>query len=915
MKDSRHFLLFFLALALTSLGLHAREIILQGASEIPVYFTPETPVVDGKLTEPFWEGVPAIPMYLSGKTSFETGRSEPAYPAVMRWVHDGEWLILAVDAVNPAAPGGEPGKNCWERDGVELVFSCLAGQPSSASQVVFLDRFGQIQVAPRNAMDIPLAAAQIQAKAVQHEGGWTAEVAIPLSKLAIGLGEDFYALLGRGNYEQDEISASAPNVNSFHDWQATRRCRLLHAPLGMERLPSQFPCDSRRFQRTLTFVNFSSREVVGELRACRTEKSFESLGHIAFPPGRREFAADFPLVNHSLPVWLELRGEDGRLLWRTAEYQYAGNSIQEMVDSLPGYHSQSGHPYFQELHRRLTTENDPMEVFKAEEKTLKRLLAPLRNGKPDFLKNPFYFYVASSMAKDASGNILPDKLPLAQEAKLTAAKGETVNFQVRVMPLDKTVKGLTVKEFHLFGIPMEETHAYRVIDLHLPGDGIYPDALSRHLTVDLTPEMNSTTYFFSVSIPRDQAAGTYRGRAVLQDAEDNELACDITLKVWDFALPETPRMYGVISYTDKLRDLASDFPAKNVYQLDKMFREAILRYGFMPFRGCSHPDFLDQEHMRLYEDWRELDRRFGMIHLGSLPWYYDWLKGFYEYNKNRKEKTAQDYMKTRIQEFVDLADVLRAQGCNMENAFAYYDELESSGHLLRIGQEPDNSESLTLLKELKERSGLKLFTCFCFPSEGDDVPAAESVVDFFLFNSNYFPEGRAPLCDIPGLKARGKRVGWYWNVDKSPISFNMVNWPDNVGLRLHFHKMHRLGMEYTLFWGLCASAVKTRFDRASEPWISRLTGGVDGILMYPEDGGLTPSLRMELLRESYNDGRLITMAEELAKGNPGNPAARRIQEMLQDNRFFANPRKCVLTDQEVLAFHDELCALVEKLTR
>ena len=87
------------------------------------------------------------------------------------------------------------------------------------------------------------------------------------------------------------------------------------------------------------------------------------------------------------------------------------------------------------------------------------------------------------------------------------------------------------------------------------------------------------------------------------------------------------------------------------------------------------------------------------------------------------------------------------------------------------------------------------------------------------------------------------------------------------------------------------------------------------MLAFPEDGQLIPSLRMELLRESYNDGRLITMAERLAAANPATPAAKRVREMLADDRFFANPRQCKLTADEVVKFHDELCALVETLSK
>jgi hypothetical protein len=213
-------------------------------------------------------------MYLSGKTTFATGRTEAAYPADVRLVNDGKFIYISVDAANPAAPGGKPGKNCWDRDGFEMVFSTVGGKASSACQVVFLDRFGQLQVGSRNASSIPLTEADIRWKTTQRQGAWTTEVAIPLDKLAIGPENDFFALWGRANCEQDEITASAPNTNSFHDWQATRRCRLLNSPLALL-LPATFPCDSRVFKKPLVFRNFSSAPLSGELRVCRTAKAFD----------------------------------------------------------------------------------------------------------------------------------------------------------------------------------------------------------------------------------------------------------------------------------------------------------------------------------------------------------------------------------------------------------------------------------------------------------------------------------------------------------------------------------------------------------------------------------------------------------------------------------------------------------------
>ncbi|MBO7741228.1 MAG: hypothetical protein J6S21_01615, partial [Victivallales bacterium] len=549
----KHITTFLFLLALVAAGaVYAveREIILQQDQEIPVYYINEAPAIDGELKESFWSGIPVTPMYFASKNPADADRSEAAHPAAVRLANDGKFLYISVDAKNPAAPGGTPGKHCWERDGFEVVFSTVPGKASSACQVVFLDRFGQLEIGSRNTSTKEFDKSAIQWKTTQRQGAWTTEVASPLAMIGLGAENDFYALFGRANCEQEEITASAPKTTSFHDWQATRRCRLMNAPVAVL-LPATIPCDSRVFKKPLLFRNFSKAPVSGELRVCRTEKSFEKLADITFQPGEQTFDADFLIINHSLPFWLELRDKENRLIWRTAAYRYAGNSIKGIIGMLPDYYKQTGHPYFQELHQRLANPDEQMQVFKQEEKTLRRFLAPITSGNAALLKQPYYFYTASSMAKHASGEILPEKIQLPQTVALTAAQGETVNFQIRVLPLNKSVKGMTVKEFTIDGLPAAKLASYRILDIALPGEGIYPDPLSRKLTTDLTPEMNSAGYFFSATIPVGQKAGIYKGRVVLTDADGNLQQCGITVKVHSFALPEKPDMFVIFSYSTK----------------------------------------------------------------------------------------------------------------------------------------------------------------------------------------------------------------------------------------------------------------------------------------------------------------------------------------------------------------------------
>lgn len=86
------------------------------------------------------------------------------------------------------------------------------------------------------------------------------------------------------------------------------------------------------------------------------------------------------------------------------------------------------------------------------------------------------------------------------------------------------------------------------------------------------------------------------------------------------------------------------------------------------------------------------------------------------------------------------------------------------------------------------------------------------------------------------------------------------------------------------------------------------------MLVYKENNGFIPSLRLELLRESYNDGRCLTLAERLAKANPGHPAAGRISEMLK-LEWSGNPRQADISDRELLQFRSRLADLIEELTR
>ena len=893
----------------------AREVLIEQKSSVNVPYTDSKITIDGKLDEPIWKHSQNIRMFLLGRTAKEYNRSEEKYPTYVKLAADDNYLYYAVEAINPNVPGGTAKRFCWENDGMEFafstgIFSAGVGAASGSCQAIFVDRFGQTDFHNRNAEKVTIDMKDVKIAVSNGDGRWFMEMAIPLAQVPIYPDKSFVALIGRGNAEQKEYAAASQIGDSFHNWSQYAKIILNKSSISVD-MPDIFTADSFKFSKVFKLRNLGTQPVKGDLYVCRSATIDNQIGKIELTPGVNEVEFNFTYVNHSIPFYFEIRSGK-EVLWRSPEYRYAGNSVKGMLEVLDKLYAKTQVPYFNNLKKELETAKNPAEVLETNKKTLHRFMAVANANKIDLFKKDFFIYTASSMHKKASGTILEEKAQLPQSVSLDAAGDEVANFQVRVFPFDKDVKGLTVKEFTIDKFKAENLKIHRILDFDLGGDGIVPDPLSKHITTDLNVADNSVSYFATVKVPADTPAGTYKGKLVVADANNTQIEVPVTLKVRNFNLPKVPKMYAVISYMAKAWIKYGQFKNITEDELNQTMRNIIIDYGFMPHTGNSRPEWLDEEKYGLYPEWEAMYDKFNMVFSGSLPWYYGWLKNIYPYKKP-KFKTAKEFVLDKFQYFERDAEIVKkAKPDAIKETYIYYDELETPWQLEKVfKQPPDNSELLNLLADLKKRTGMKLMTCYCFPNHGDDVPGGEKIVDYFIFNSNYFP-GDKVICDIEGLKSRGKRVGWYWNTDFSPISYNMMNYPNNVGLRLHFYKMYQLGIESTFLWELHYG---TGLNYNTKPWSSsRKQNPADGVLMYREDNGLIPSLRLELMRESYNDGRYLTYAEELAKANPNHAASKKIMKMLK-LEWSGNPRTCDITDKELLRFKSNLADLIEELEK
>ena len=150
--------------------------------EPPVYdvrrlMPDELPAVDGSPDEPFWGGVPAVPLM-----DVKTGAA-PVHPAYVRLAWNEKGIFVAFSA--PESPVAEPSKGLWFNDNYELFFS-----PGLGKQVKYhlgFDALGRFHAGKQRLLPISQPPdlswkADGRMLAVKRSAhAWTAELFVPFS--------------------------------------------------------------------------------------------------------------------------------------------------------------------------------------------------------------------------------------------------------------------------------------------------------------------------------------------------------------------------------------------------------------------------------------------------------------------------------------------------------------------------------------------------------------------------------------------------------------------------------------------------------------------------------------------------------------------------------------------------------------
>lgn len=438
---------------------------------------------------------------------------------------------------------------------------------------------------------------------------------------------------------------------------------------------------------------------------------------------------------------------------------------------------------------------------------------------------------------------LPDLLrkdvPLGGEVSLTLAADETGNAQVALLPLSPAPATIP---FHFSPLLSQEGNSLPASALRLfqeeeiltSGKPRF-DRLRPVSQVTLTGQENQALLWLQATVPPETPAGLYQGTLALGD-----LSLPIRIQVLPWRLPRAERVFALAGYG------VEEFPSR---ELADRFARTLMEYDLYPQRGNAWPSFMDSEldgdHYGLDNLSRELLARFHRLTLATFPW-LGWLTEHYK--GGRFEGNPAAYYAAASEKVSRAIQTLREENTPYP-LYVYYDEIGAKEDVVK-----------EMLWKLKEKEGVRVCSAFCAPHLGTErIQYYEDLVDLFYFNDGHFV--RQEMLDyIRGLKAKGKEIGWYFNLSypKFPTS-NMIDAP-GTAKRIQFFCQWKYDVDISLFWGANCWQLFNGYDWKATPL--EKTG--DGFLFYPDDSlGFLPSIRAELLREGTQDYRALLFLQSL----------------------------------------------------
>jgi hypothetical protein len=408
--------------------------------------------------------------------------------------------------------------------------------------------------------------------------------------------------------------------------------------------------------------------------------------------------------------------------------------------------------------------------------------------------------------------------------------------------------------------------------------GLWPDPLLELPQVDV-PAGKVQPLWVTIHVPKEAPAGEYRGTITLRADDAPATRVEVMAKVWDVTLPERPKFRAMAldgPRTDAAYDLLLAHRMSPAYALcgwswDRPQPPVVRRDD-----GAWDFSAADQiaEHC--------VPRGMNAFVISHAP-------------KPGKYGFPEDYSaeyRARFAEFLKAyTDHLRAKGWlklgmtyNIDEAAPKLWDLCKENYRQAKAIAPD----VPMMQCLNEPKGVAALAGFAdiwdvyitqFQQAG--VPARMQAGDQGWFAICCYPATHPNLfTDYPALDAR--MVGWLsWKAGVSGFEYwSASSWGENPT---------RLAKGY--------------LDEIESDWQANTFGKYngDGYLMYPgPEGKLLSSIRLENLRDGFQDWELLAMLKE--RGGPRAAELLRLDGLCQDDMSFTNDPEVLLAQRhQVLA--------------
>jgi len=466
---------------------------------------------------------------------------------------------------------------------------------------------------------------------------------------------------------------------------------------------------------------------------------------------------------------------------------------------------------------------------------------------------PMLVGFASSMVKLLPRN-MPFELDVADRVELSLAKNEKESLQVAVLPRQDGLKQVLVRigplvsrQGHLFPASQIDCHVVGYVKTEkrppyaVSHVGWWPDPILDFLgPIDVAPG-DLQSFWIRIRADKDQPAGKYHGMLSVEADEMDPLNFDLTVRVYDFVLPDHTPLPTAITFSerksqmggeenwDHMKHVYADFLADYLIDYDSLYRK-------------GGPDF--EVLQRLHDQGRLV-----AFNLGNV------------FNAGAQEEGFEQAMDATVERIRPSYDKAKALGL-IDHAYIY-------------GFDERSEEQFPLL----ERSAQALKKAFpealLMTTSYDHSYGLESCVqtiDAWCPLTSRYDRQRAEE-----VRIRGKKVWWYiccgphhpfanWFVEYDAIEARLLMGPMTIKYR----------PDGFLYYALCIWNENQPITNGPfTDWnpVSWTVYHGDGSILCSGPGGKpVPTLRLENYRDGQEDYAYACILEEIlgqieAQGN------------------------------------------------